>query len=212
MGAPARHALPLANLRNAAGHLVEQRAGGPARRRGRAVAELQRVANGIVGEPSLRQAGDFLGDVDLPAFAGVPRHASGYESAGRSQLPRRHQPASGTRLAVFGAGSGGAGLALLCRGRFQRPQSVVDGHAGRDEVSTAHQLPAAAGQAGERRGHLHRHGGYHGAVPGRAGTHRWHNRRRDGIGRGGPGIGRGLQLRLHRRRSHRPGGNSLPPC
>jgi len=45
---------------------------------------------------------------------------------------------------------------------------------------------------------------------GRAGTHRWRFRRRDGIGGGGAGIGRGIQLRLHRRRSHCPGGISHP--
>ena len=40
MGAPARHAVPLADLRDSAGDLVEQRAGGPARRRRRAVAAV----------------------------------------------------------------------------------------------------------------------------------------------------------------------------
>ena len=44
-----------------------------------------------------------------------------------------------------------AGMALLCGGGVQRPQSVVAGDAGDHELSAARELSAAAGQAGERR-------------------------------------------------------------
>jgi hypothetical protein len=53
------------------------------------VAAIERDADGIVGQPPLRQTGDLDGDLDVSAFAGVPRHASGHEVAGRPLLLAR---------------------------------------------------------------------------------------------------------------------------
>ena len=78
MGAAARHAVPLADLRHSAGDAFEQLAGGSARGRGHPVAALLRHALGGLREPSLRPAGDVVGDLDLAAFAGVsaPRRST----------------------------------------------------------------------------------------------------------------------------------------
>ena len=103
VGAAAWHAVPLADLRHSAGDDVEQCAGGPARGRRLAVAALHRDALGVFGEPSLRPAGDLFGNLDLAAFAGVPRHAARYEGRGRPAFPAGHQPARRPRLAVFAA-------------------------------------------------------------------------------------------------------------
>ncbi len=40
------------------------------------------LALGFFGEPSLWPASDVVGDLDVAAFAGVPRHAAGYEGRG----------------------------------------------------------------------------------------------------------------------------------
>ena len=52
------------------------------------------------------------------------------------------------------AGSGRAGMAFLRGGGSQSAQSVVDRDARRGRVSSARQLPAAAGRAGQRCRHL----------------------------------------------------------
>ena len=89
----------------------------------------------------------FVGNLDLAAFAVVPRHAARYESRGRHFLPAGNQSARGPRLALFTAVGRRSRLVVLRCRRLQQSQSLVDRDAGRDELSHAHELPAAPGQA-----------------------------------------------------------------
>jgi hypothetical protein len=60
----------------------EQRAGRSARGRASELADVQPDAVGGLGEPSLRQAGDVFGNVDVAALARFPRHATRHEGRG----------------------------------------------------------------------------------------------------------------------------------
>src|SRR5205823_6595537 len=84
MGPEERHALPVPDLRNPARISLEQRAGGLARGRRIPLARILHFAMGRLGEPSLRQAGDLVGDLDLAAFARIWSDAPRHESGGRS--------------------------------------------------------------------------------------------------------------------------------
>ena len=123
MGQRAWHAVPLADLRHAAGESIEQRAGGSARRRRLAMAAGFVRALGFFGEPSLRASGDFVGNMDMAAFARLPRHAARHEGRGGHAFSRRHQSVDRPRLALFAAASRRAGMAILCGRRVQRSQS-----------------------------------------------------------------------------------------
>ena len=59
------------------------------------------------------------------------------------------------RVAVFAAGSGRAGLAILCGRGVQRSQSVVAGDAGHDAYLQRVSLLLRQGTAGQRRGALY---------------------------------------------------------
>ncbi len=154
MGAAARHALPLADVRHSAGDAFEQRAGGFAGGGRLAMAAVFGDAVGGIGQPFVRAAGDVVGNVDVAAFAGVSGDAARYEGGSGSAFSARDQSAHRAWLAVFAAGSGRAGLALLRRGGVQQPQPVVDRDAGYHEIFAAGELAAAAGAAGQRRGGL----------------------------------------------------------
>ena len=106
-------------------------------------------ANHLYGQP-----GDFERDLDVAAFAGIPRHAAGYEGGGRPALFAGRESIGGARLAVHSAFGARAGLAFLRGGGVQSAQSVVDRDAGHHDLPAAHQLAFAAGNAGHRRSGL----------------------------------------------------------
>ena len=97
-------------------------------------------ALGHIGKPRIRPASDVVGDVDVAAFAAVPRDATRYEGRGRHVFPAGHQSARGPRLAVFAGLGGRARLVVLRGGGLQQSQSLVDRDAGCDELSDADEL------------------------------------------------------------------------
>src|SRR6516164_513448 len=106
MGQEAWDEVPVADLRISAGDDVEQPAGGAAGGRGGAMADAFVHAVGLFGEPSLWASGDFLGDVDVVAFAGIPGNSARHESGSGSAFPGGDQSTDRAWVAVF-AGEGG---------------------------------------------------------------------------------------------------------
>src|SRR5690349_17123013 len=119
MGARASYALPFSDLRHASGDAFKQRACGSARGRAPQLALLQPDAMGGIGEPSVREAGHFIGDLDLAALSRVSRHAARYEGRGGSAFFEWDQSARRPRMAVLAAGGRASGMALLRSGRIQ---------------------------------------------------------------------------------------------
>src|SRR6516164_8176203 len=100
-------------------------------------------ALGLVSLAPLRQAGHLIGDMDMAAFAGVSRHADGFESRSRPAFSRRHQSADRSRLAVLAARGAIAGLDVLRGGRLHRQEPMVAGDAGYGALPSACELPVA---------------------------------------------------------------------
>ena len=94
-------AVPDSELRPAAGAAGELPRRGRVRRRRVRVALAVGDALGLVGLAPLRQTGHLVRDLDLAAFAGVPRDAARSQGRGRSAFPLGHQSADRTRLAVL---------------------------------------------------------------------------------------------------------------
>ncbi len=101
--------LPFADLWIPSGHALQQPVRGSSRRRGQGnpadVAAVFGYALGSVRWASVRQAGDFIGNLDLAAFPSLSRHATRYEGGSRFAFPAGDQPVGGARLAVFAAES-----------------------------------------------------------------------------------------------------------
>src|SRR5215472_7374379 len=106
MGEETRDEIPVADLRISTGHDVEQPAGGAAGRRRSAVADAFVHAVGFFGEPLVRPSGDFVGDVDVAALAGIPGDSARYESGSGPAFPGGDQSTDRARLAVFAAECG----------------------------------------------------------------------------------------------------------
>src|SRR5581483_4183761 len=103
MGTSARHTPPIANLRPSSGRALEQCVGRFAGGRRYAMAPLLYAPSGVVGQPSLRETGDVIGDLDVAAFTGISRHPAGREGSSRPALPARNQSTDRARLALFAA-------------------------------------------------------------------------------------------------------------
>jgi hypothetical protein len=106
-------------------------------------------ALGFFREPSLQPPGDVFGNLDVAAFAGLPRHAARHEGRGGSAFSAR------VSISLIGHGwpysppsSRRARMAILRRRGVQQSQSLVDGDARYRALPAAHQFPVAAGPAG----------------------------------------------------------------
>jgi len=105
---------------------------------------------GYLGRPPARTACRIRRDLDVAAFAGLPRHASGHEGRGGPTVPARSESARRTRMAVFPRDRRRARMALLrCRG-LEPAQSLVDRDAGPGRLSSARELSSAPGQGSQR--------------------------------------------------------------
>ncbi len=207
----ARHEVPLADVWDSAGDAFQPAAGGSAGRRRHAVEAVFDDALGNVGQPSLRASRDLERDVDVAAFAGIPRHAARYEGGGRPALPAGRESAGGARLAVYSAfGAGEPGWRFYAAAVFNQhnPWWIV-----MPDITTYLQRVSwllAAGKACHRRRGvpadarcvrgLHAGAGFGEPGDGRA----------DRSGAGAGDSGRGLQLRFHRRWSDRGKGHHAP--
>ena len=95
------------------------------------------TALGHVREPRVRAADHLVRNVDVAAFARLPRHAAGHEGRGRCVLPCRGSISLWATAGRIRRPRRRARLVVL-RGRgFQRSQPVVDCDARRDAVSDA---------------------------------------------------------------------------
>src|ERR1700722_11392327 len=107
-------------------------------------------AMGDLGKPCVWAAHYIIGNVDVAPFAVLPSHTARHEGRGGHVLPAGNQSARGPRLAILAAICRRSRLVVLRCRSFQRSQSLVDGDARCDELSHAHELPIASGQAAER--------------------------------------------------------------
>jgi len=82
VGQAARYEISFADLRHPTGAPLERAPRRPARRRRHEVAGLHQHAVGKFRESSVRSPRDLQRDVDLAAFARLPRHPARYESRG----------------------------------------------------------------------------------------------------------------------------------
>ena len=80
---------------------------------------VERIALGFFGKPSVRAHGDLFGNMDMAAFAGFSRNSAGYEGRGEPALPAGRQSADRARLALQPGNGRIPRMAVLCCRRFQ---------------------------------------------------------------------------------------------
>ena len=106
---------------------------------------VRAVAVGVFGKPPIWEAGHIVGDVDLASLPFLPRDAARHQSRSRPSFSSRHQPADRARMALQSGGHRVSGNPLICRGRAQRSESLVDRDARSRAVSATCEFPIAAG-------------------------------------------------------------------